>query len=68
MKKWILITGNGNVSSGLVFGQLRSSRWAQGGTPPTPFGGPGAWMGRGMMGTGATARHTLAQFPSGTVG
>jgi len=49
MKKWILITAALMLAVGLVLGSAFVAL-AQSGTLPTPFGGPGAWMGRGMMG------------------
>ena len=49
MKKWILVTAIAMFAAGLFFGGAYIVL-AQGGTPPTPFGGPGAWMsGRGWM-------------------
>ena len=48
MKKWILITAAVMLAVGLVLGSAFVAL-AQSGTPPTPFGGFGAWMGRGMM-------------------
>jgi len=48
MKKRILITAAVMLAAGLVLGSAFVAL-AQGGAPPTPFSGPGAWMGRGMM-------------------
>ena len=39
MKKWILITAAVMLAVGLVLGSAFVAL-AQGGTPPTPFGGP----------------------------
>ena len=49
MKKWIILTAAITFAVGLVVGSAYVAL-AQGNTPPTPFGGPGGWMGRGMMG------------------
>jgi hypothetical protein len=49
MKKWILITAAITFAAGLILGGAYVAL-AQGGTPPTPFSGPGGWMGgRGWM-------------------
>jgi len=57
MKKWILITAAVMLAAGLVLGSAFVAL-AQGGTPSTPFSGPGAWMGHGMMGWGQGQAYT----------
>jgi len=59
MKKWILITAAAMFAAGLVLGGAYIAM-AQGNIPPTPFSGPGVWMGgRGMMGHSQAFSGTL---------
>jgi hypothetical protein len=56
------------LAVGLVLGSAFVAL-AQGGTPPTPFGGPGAWMGRSMMGWGQGKPFTgTTPYGPGTMG
>ena len=64
MKKWILITAAVMLAVGLVLGSAFVAL-AQSGTPPTPFGGPGAGMRRGMMGDYGQAYTGTVPFGHG---
>jgi Protein of unknown function (DUF2680) len=64
MKKWIILTAAITFAVGLVVGSAYVAL-AQGNTPPTPFGGLGGWMGRGMMGNYAQAYTGTVPFGRG---
>ena len=64
MKKWIVLTAAITFAVGLVVGSVYVAL-AQGNTPPTPFGGPGGWMGRGMMGNYGQAFTGTVPFGRG---
>ena len=62
MKKWIILTAAITFAVGLVVGSAYVAL-AQGNTPPA--GGPGGWMGRGMMGNFGQAYTGTMPFGRG---